>query len=213
MTHSQAPLGMGIDMGLAGKTAIVCGSSAGLGKACAAALARCGADVTVNGRDEAKLKAAAASIERDTGAKVRTAAADVTTAEGRAALLAVTPAPDILVNNAAGPPPGDFRTWTEADWLKALNANMLSAIHLTTAVIDGMIQRKWGRGDQYHLGCGQDAGADAGPVHRRPRRPYRFHGHAGARSGAARGHGQQHAARILRDRPHAELHGDHRRRA
>ncbi len=136
---------MTIDLGLAGKTAIVCGSSAGLGKACAAALVKAGVRVTVNGRDAAKLTEAAAEIERDTGAKVIAAAADVTTPEGRAALLKVTPSPDILVNNAGGPPPGDFRTWTEAAWTKVINDNMLSAIHLTTAVIDGMIQRKWGR--------------------------------------------------------------------
>jgi 3-oxoacyl-[acyl-carrier protein] reductase len=135
----------GIDMGIAGKTAVVCGSSAGLGKACAIALARAGVQVTVNGRNEAKLTAAAAEIERAADMKVTVAAADVTTAEGRAALLAVTPSPDILVNNAAGPPPGDFRTWTEAAWLKVINDNMLSAIHLTTAVMDGMIARRWGR--------------------------------------------------------------------
>ena len=135
----------GIDLGIAGKTAIVCGSSAGLGKACATALARAGVHVTVNGRDAAKLKAAAAEIEKDAGAKVTVVAADVTTPEGRAILLKATPSPDILVNNAGGPPPGDFRTWTEASWLKVINDNMLSAIHLTTAVVDGMIGRKWGR--------------------------------------------------------------------
>lgn len=135
----------GIDMGIAGKTAIVCGSSAGLGKACATALARAGARVTVNGRDAAKLKVAAAEIEQDAGAKVTAVAADVTTPEGRATVLKVTPSPDILVNNAAGPPPGDFRSWTEDAWTKVINDNMLSAIHLTTAVIDGMIARKWGR--------------------------------------------------------------------
>ncbi len=135
----------GIDLGLAGKTAIVCGSSAGLGKASAAALARAGVKVTMNGRDAGKLKDAAAEIEAATGAKVTAVAADVTTAEGRAALLKVTPSPDILVNNAGGPPPGDFRTWTPAAWDKVINDNMLSAIHLTTAVVDGMIARKWGR--------------------------------------------------------------------
>ena len=135
----------GIDFGIAGKTAVVCGSSAGLGKACAISLARAGVHVTVNGRDAAKLKSAAAEIERAADMKVTVIAADVTTSEGRAAVLAATPAPDILVNNAAGPPPGDFRTWTEAAWLKVINDNMLSAIHLTTAVMDGMIARKWGR--------------------------------------------------------------------
>ncbi len=135
----------GIDLGLTGKTAIVCGSSAGLGKACATALARAGVLVTVNGRDAAKLKIAAAEIEQDAGAKVTQVAADVTTPAGRAAVLKVMPSPDILVNNAGGPPPGNFRTWSEDAWTKVINDNMLSAIHLTTAVIDGMIARKWGR--------------------------------------------------------------------
>ncbi len=135
----------GIDLGLTGKTAIVCGSSAGLGKACATALARAGVLVTVNGRDEAKLKIAATEIEQVAGAKVTVVAADVTTPAGRAAVLEATPSPDILVNNAAGPPPGNFRTWSEDAWTKVINDNMLSAIHLTTAVIDGMIARKWGR--------------------------------------------------------------------
>lgn len=135
----------GIDLGIAGKTAIVCGSSAGLGKACALALARAGVRVTVNGRDTARLREAAGEIARVAGAEVAAVAADVTTREGRAALLKAAPPPDILVNNAGGPPPGDFRTWTEAAWTKVINDNMLSAIHLTTAVVDGMIGRKWGR--------------------------------------------------------------------
>jgi 3-oxoacyl-[acyl-carrier protein] reductase len=135
----------GIDMGIAGRTAIVCGSSDGLGKACATALARCGVDVVINGRNAEKLAATAAEIARATGRSVRTAAADVTTRDGRAALLEVEGAPDILVNNAGGPLPGELRSATEEAWAAAINANMLSAIALTTLVIAGMTERRWGR--------------------------------------------------------------------
>jgi len=135
----------GIDMGIAGRRAIVCGSSEGLGKACAVALARCGVDVVINGRNAEKLAATAAEIMRTTGRRVRAAIADVTTPEGRAALLAMEGAPDILINNAGGPPPGDLHTWTEDAWLKAVNANMLSAIALTTTAVKGMMERRWGR--------------------------------------------------------------------
>src|SRR5581483_4668504 len=119
-----------IDMGIAGRRAIVCASSDGLGKACATALARCGVDVVINGRDPEKLAATAAEIAKMTGRPVRTAAVDVTTREGRAALLAVEGAPDILINNAGGPPPGELRSATTDAWLAAVNANMLSAIAL-----------------------------------------------------------------------------------
>jgi 3-oxoacyl-[acyl-carrier protein] reductase len=138
-------MSQGIDMGIAGKKAIVCGSSEGLGKACALALARCGVDVVINGRNAEKLAATAAEIMGTTGMRVRAAIADITTPDGRAAVLAMESAPDILVNNAGGPPPGDFRTWTEEAWLKAVNANMLSAIALTTTAVKGMIDRRWGR--------------------------------------------------------------------
>jgi 3-oxoacyl-[acyl-carrier protein] reductase len=138
-------MSQGIDMGIAGRKAIVCGSSDGLGKACAIALARCGVDVVINGRNAEKLAATAAEIMRITGARVRAAIADVTTPDGRAALLAMEEAPDIVVNNAGGPPPGDFRNWTEDAWMKALNANMLSAVALTTSAVKGMMERRWGR--------------------------------------------------------------------
>lgn len=135
----------GFDLGIAGRTALVCGSSEGLGKESAWALARAGVQVTINGRDEAKLKGTAAEIESATKIKVTLAVGDVTTDEGRKAILAACPAPDILVNNAGGPPPGDFRTWNEETWHKALNSNMLSAIFMTNAVLEPMINRKWGR--------------------------------------------------------------------
>ncbi len=134
-----------MDLGIQGRKAIVCGASAGLGRATATALAREGVSVVIAARDEARLHAAAAEIAADTGGDVRPVVADVTTEAGRAALLAACPEPDILINNAGGPPPGDFRTWTRDDWIKALDANMLSAIFLIQATIDGMIAREFGR--------------------------------------------------------------------
>ncbi len=135
----------GFDMGIAGRTAIVSGSSEGLGKACALALSKCGVTVAINGRDETKLKNTAAEIEKATGGKVILAPGDVTTEDGRAAVLAACPDPDILVNNAGGPPPGDFRTWDEETWMKALQGNMLYAVFMTNGVLDKMMERRWGR--------------------------------------------------------------------
>src|SRR6201993_879305 len=133
-----------MDFGLKHRTALVCAASAGLGFACAEALAREGVVVTITGRDRAKLDAAAEKL-RKIGLEVRTAPGDITTEAGRAAALAVCPAPDILVNNAGGPPPGDFREWDRATWIKALDANMLTPIELIKATVDGMIARKFGR--------------------------------------------------------------------
>jgi 3-oxoacyl-[acyl-carrier protein] reductase len=129
-----------MDLGIAGKSAIVCAASKGLGKACAASLARNGVKVTIVARTRSTLEAAAAEI----GA-AHAVAADITTPEGRAAALAVCPNPDILVNNAGGPPPGDFRQWTRDTWIAALDANMLTPIELIKATVDGMIERKFGR--------------------------------------------------------------------
>jgi 3-oxoacyl-[acyl-carrier protein] reductase len=134
-----------MDLGIKGRKAIVCGASAGLGRATALALAREGVSVVIAARAEDRLKAAADAIASETGAEVRPVVADVTTEAGRAAVLAACPEPDILINNAGGPPPGDFRSWTREDWLKAIDANMLSAIFLIQATIDGMIDRKFGR--------------------------------------------------------------------
>jgi 3-oxoacyl-[acyl-carrier protein] reductase len=135
----------GFDLGIEGRSALVCGSSEGLGKESALALARAGVHVTINGRDEAKLQAAAAEIRAASDVTVTLAPGDVTTAEGRAAILARCAEPDILVNNAGGPAPGNFLSWDEETWRKALDANMLSAIFLTNAVLEPMIQRRWGR--------------------------------------------------------------------
>ena len=134
-----------MDLGLKGRRALVCAASKGLGRACAAALAREGVAVTIVARTAGPLHATADEIRRATGAEVIPVAADITTEAGRAAALAACPDPDILINNAGGPPPGDFRDWTRDDWIRALDANMLTAIELIKATVDGMIARRFGR--------------------------------------------------------------------
>jgi 3-oxoacyl-[acyl-carrier protein] reductase len=134
-----------MDLGIAGRTALVCAASKGLGRGCALALARNGVAVTVTARTASTLEQAASEIAAATGAKVTPVAGDITTPEGRRAALAACPEPDILVNNAGGPPPGDFRVWDESDWLDACNANMITAIMLIKAVVDGMMDRRFGR--------------------------------------------------------------------
>ena len=134
-----------MDLGIAGRKAIVCASSRGLGKACARALAEAGCAVTINGRDGKKLEEAAAEIAKATGAKVTPVAADVATPEGQKALLAACPAPDILVNNNGGPPMRDFRELTRPQMIDGVIANMIVAIELIQKVIDPMVQRKFGR--------------------------------------------------------------------
>jgi 3-oxoacyl-[acyl-carrier protein] reductase len=134
-----------MDLGIAGRTALVCAASKGLGRGCALALARNGVAVTVTARTASTLEQAASEIAAATGAKVTPVAGDITTPEGRRAALAACPEPDILVNNAGGPPPGDFRDWDESDWLDACNANMITAIMLIKAVVDGMMDRRFGR--------------------------------------------------------------------
>ena len=134
-----------MDLGIAGRKALVCAASKGLGRACATSLAREGVMVTMNARGEEALEAAAEEIRRATGATVATVAADITTEAGRAAALAACPEPDILINNAGGPPPGDFRDWDRKVWIDALSANMLTPIELIKATVDGMIARGFGR--------------------------------------------------------------------
>jgi 3-oxoacyl-[acyl-carrier protein] reductase len=134
-----------MNYGIDGKTAIVCAASQGLGKGCALALAREGVKLVINARTASTLEATADEIRRAAGVEVKTVAADITTREGRAAVLAECPAPDILVNNAGGPPIGDFRDWDEATWQAAVNANMITPIMLIRAVVDGMIARRFGR--------------------------------------------------------------------
>ncbi|MSP67654.1 MAG: SDR family oxidoreductase [Alphaproteobacteria bacterium] len=134
-----------MDLGIKGRAALVCAASKGLGRACAVSLAREGVRLTIVARTAGEIERAGREIAADTGATVTPIAADVTTAEGRSKVLAACPDPDILVTNAGGPPPGDFRNWTEADWLKAINANMLTPIALVKATVDGMIARAFGR--------------------------------------------------------------------
>ena len=134
-----------MDLGIKGRRALVCASSKGLGRGCAFALAREGVHVTLVARGHEALERTAAEIRAETGVEVTTVAADIVTAEGRAAALAACPQPDILVNNAGGPPPGDFRNWSREDWIAALDANMLAPIELIKATVDAMIARKFGR--------------------------------------------------------------------
>src|SRR5579863_8726492 len=134
-----------MDLGLKGRTALVCAASKGLGKGCASALAAEGVDVTITARGREVLEATAAALRDRYRVKVTAVAGDITTADGRAAALAACPSPDILVTNAGGPPPGDFREWTRDIWIKALDANMLTPIALIQATVDGMIARRFGR--------------------------------------------------------------------
>jgi 3-oxoacyl-[acyl-carrier protein] reductase len=135
-----------MDLGIKGRRALVCASSKGLGRACAMALAAEGVDVTLTARGAEALAKTAADIRQAyPGVTVTEVAGDITTSAGRDAALRACPEPDILINNAGGPPPGDFRNWTRDDWIKALDANMLTPIELIKATVDGMIGRKFGR--------------------------------------------------------------------
>lgn len=134
-----------MDFQLKGKNAIICASSKGLGKACAATLAQEGVNVWLSARTQETLEAARQEIAAITSADVNAVVADVTTPEGRDALLAACPTPDILINNAGGPPPGDFRDWGQQEWFDAVNANMFSAIDMIRRTLDGMVERKFGR--------------------------------------------------------------------
>lgn len=134
-----------MDLGIAGRKAVVCAASKGLGKASALSLARAGVDVLITARGAATLEATAEEIRRATGATVATLACDVTTKEGRAAILAARPETDILINNAGGPPAGDFHDWDETTWHAAVEANMVTPIMLMRAYVDGMAARGWGR--------------------------------------------------------------------
>lgn len=134
-----------MDLNISGKSAIVCASSKGLGKACAMALAKEGVNVWINARNEETLKAAAHEIAATGSGEVHTIIADVTSSEGRDALFTACPDPDIVVNNAGGPPPGDFRDWGQQEWFDAVNGNMYSAIDMIKRSLDGMIERGFGR--------------------------------------------------------------------
>ena len=134
-----------MDLGIAGRKAIVCASSRGLGRACAQALAAAGCEVVINGLDAARLEATAAELGKATGAKIIPVKADVGTAEGQAALFAACPEPDILVNNNAGPPPREFRELTRQQILDGVTGNMVVAIELMQKAIEPMIKKRFGR--------------------------------------------------------------------
>jgi 3-oxoacyl-[acyl-carrier protein] reductase len=134
-----------MDLGIAGRKAIVCAASKGLGRACAAALVEAGVEVVITARGTDALDATAEALRANARAPVHAVAGDITSEAGRAALLAAMPEPDILITNAGGPPPGDFRGFDEATWHKAVGANMVTPILLMRAVVDGMIARRFGR--------------------------------------------------------------------
>ena len=135
-----------MDLGIAGKWALVCAASKGLGKGCATALVQEGVNVVITARGAEALHATASELRALNAAiEVRAVAGDITSAEGRAAALAAAPQVDILVNNAGGPPPGDFRDWDREAWIKAIDANMLTPIELMKATVDAMAARGYGR--------------------------------------------------------------------
>jgi 3-oxoacyl-[acyl-carrier protein] reductase len=134
-----------MDLGIRGKTALVCAASKGLGKGCAVSLAREGVNLVITARGAEALEATAAEIRKLFNVTVVAVSGDITNGAGREAALKACPAPDILVNNAGGPPPGDFRDWDRDAWVKAVEANMITPILLIRAVVDGMIAKKFGR--------------------------------------------------------------------
>ena len=134
-----------MDLGIKGRKAIVCAASKGLGRGCAEALAADGVELTICARSADTLEATAAAIRDASGVQVQTVPCDITTEEGRKAVLAACPSPDILVNNAGGPPPGDFKDFELEDWRKAVESNMLTPIALIKATVYGMAERGFGR--------------------------------------------------------------------
>ncbi|MBI1172164.1 SDR family oxidoreductase [bacterium] len=133
-----------MDLGIKGKRALVTAASKGLGRGCAEALAAAGVDLVINARGVEALEATAADLRKQ-GVSVTTVAGDVTSEAGLQAVLAAAGAVDILVTNAGGPPPGSWETWTRTDYIKAIEANMLTPIALMTALMPGMMERGWGR--------------------------------------------------------------------
>ena len=134
-----------MDLGIAGRKALVCASSRGLGRACAEALARAGCEVVINGRNQAVVAATVDELRATTSARISGVVADVADPAGQELLLAACPEPDILINNNSGPPLADFRSLTRQQMLDGVVANMVTAIELTQKVIDPMVRRKFGR--------------------------------------------------------------------
>lgn len=134
-----------MDLGIEGRRALLTGASKGMGRACASALAREGVDVTIVARGADRLHQTAEEIAAETGARVTPVVADITSPDGRAAALGACPEPDILLNNAGGRKPGDFRDWEREDWVSALDLMMLAPIEMIRATFDGMKARGFGR--------------------------------------------------------------------
>jgi 3-oxoacyl-[acyl-carrier protein] reductase len=134
-----------MDLGIAGRHAIVAASSAGLGFACAQSLAREGVHVVINGRDPERLEAAVADLRSASSGEVLGVVGDIADASTRAALLEACPAPDILVTNNGGPPPGRFSDWGRDEWIAAMDANMVAPLLLIHDVLEGMVERRFGR--------------------------------------------------------------------
>lgn len=161
-----------MDLGIEGRRALVFGGSKGMGRACARHLARAGALVCIAARTEATLLEAARALSADTGRTVTWVVADITTETGRDAALSACPAPDILVNNADGFPPGDFREWLPAQWHAALDAMMVGPIEMIRRTVDPMMERRFGRivnivsrsVKSPHLELGLSSGARSGLV-------------------------------------------------
>ena len=193
-----------MDLGIKGRRAIVCASSKGLGRACAMALAAEGVHVTMTARGAEALAKTAAEIRKASpGVTVTEVAGDITTPAGREAALKACPDPDILINNAGGPPPGDFRNWTRDDWIKAHRRQHADA--------DRTDQGDGGRHDgaqirphrQHHLGRGEGADRGARTVQRRARRPHRLCRRHRAQDRDQQRHHQRPAAGSVRHRPPA----------
>ena len=134
-----------MDLGIKGRKALLTGASRGMGHACAMAIAAEGVDVTICARNPERLEQAAETIRKAAGVNVATVAADVTTKEGRQTILEACPDPDILLNNAGGMLPGDFRNWEREDWIEAIDLMMLPPIMMMRDLVDGMMERGWGR--------------------------------------------------------------------
>jgi 3-oxoacyl-[acyl-carrier protein] reductase len=183
-----------MDLGIAGRKALLFGASRGMGRACAMQLAREGVDVTLVARTEGPLAEAAAAIRTACpGVRVTAVVGDLTRPEGRAAALEACPAPDILLNNADGPLPGDFRNWSRDDWMAAIDAMMLGPIEMMRLTVDGMMARRFGRILNI-VSRSEDPAARTRSVQRRTFRAGWLHLGPRAADGAAQRDDQQPAA-------------------
>jgi 3-oxoacyl-[acyl-carrier protein] reductase len=134
-----------MDLGISGKKALICGASSGLGLACATALAEEGVSLVLVAREPIRLNQVAQDLQQRYGVTAQSVSADITTSAGREQVYTTHPEFDILLTNAAGPPPGDFRDWDRSDWIRAIDANMLTPIELIRHYVDGMMRRGFGR--------------------------------------------------------------------